>query len=129
VTRSICSVTLLVFCFLVPDLYGQKHEAPLTNSDATGSDLVSICAADFKSNQFASCVAFIHGVIGDFGMGASAQLGVDGRSHPAVDLCAPDGARNGQIVKAVLAYADKHPEHLHYSVRRAECPEPVQSQV
>ena len=59
-------------------------------------------------------MAFIHGVIGGFDMGSTAQHISEGKGHPTVDLCVPNGVTNGQIIKVIKTFADRHPEQLHY---------------
>jgi Rap1a immunity proteins len=86
----------------------------VVNWDPTGNDLVASCAEKTGTYEQGACLGFIHGVIGRFDMGSSGQQSIEHKGSPTVDLCVPNGVSNAQIIKVIMAYADKHPEQLHY---------------
>jgi len=92
--------------------YGVDRQS-LANWDPTGNDLVASCSAtsEFESG---ACIGFIQGVINGFNSGAIVQHGRGNEQRSIFDLCVPNGVTTGQTTKVILAYADKHPEQLHF---------------
>jgi hypothetical protein len=91
----------------------------LTNFHPTGNDFVSTCRKLDPSSdldRLGQCFAYVHGVLDGFVDGGinNAPRKTDGSSVVKGWPCVPDRATNGQLVKVVLTYADKHPEELHY---------------
>jgi hypothetical protein len=111
VTRLVFGL-LVLSCAIVKSTTADAQS--LTNWDPTGNDLVASCSGTLGSYEQGTCLGFIHGVIGGFDMGSSGQQSIENKGRPTVDLCVPNGVSNGQIVKVIMAFADKHPEQLHY---------------
>jgi hypothetical protein len=109
--RQLIALGLFAVTVAAP-AYGADRQS-LTNWDPTGNDLVASCSAtsEFESG---ACIGFIQGVINGFNSGTIVQRGRGNEQHSIFDLCVPTGVTNGQATKVILAYADKHPEQLHY---------------
>jgi hypothetical protein len=106
------AVLVLLMVIGVATAYETDRQS-LTNWDPTGNDLVASCSAtsEFESG---ACIGFIQGVINGFNSGAIVQHGRGNEQRSIFDLCVPNGVTTGQTTKVILAYADKHPEQLHY---------------
>jgi hypothetical protein len=79
----------------------------LISFQPTGNALVAACDTSATLEHHAMCFAYIHGVIDDNFF----------ESPAGHDLCIPDGVTNGQLVKVILNYADKHPEKLNQTAQ------------
>jgi Rap1a immunity proteins len=107
-------ITLTLLLFVNTISPASDTDSPsLTNWDPTGNDLVASCTETAGSFERGACLGYIHGVIGGFDMGSSGQQSIEVKGRPTVDLCVPNGVTNGQIVKVILVFADKHPEQLN----------------
>jgi Rap1a immunity proteins len=72
-------------------------------STQTGNDLANLCSlGDKPDGHFESglCAGFIIGV----------SVSID-------DVCRPDNATNGQVIKIARKYLDDHPEELNQSAQ------------
>jgi hypothetical protein len=88
------------------------HADSLTGWAPTGNDYVATCISSHDV-----CLAYTHGVLDGFVTGAmdNAQTRPDGSAIIKGVGCVPNGVSNGELLKVVLAYADKHPADLYKS--------------
>jgi hypothetical protein len=110
--------TLIIAALLTGTLsaWGQTSSQSILNFDSTGNDLVASCHVRKEHSTLedvqdrASCAGFIHGAIQGFAQGAS----MNKKTQSVVLPCIPPGVTNGQLIKVIVAYTDKHPSDLHY---------------
>jgi hypothetical protein len=85
----------------------------------TGNDYVASCRnpEDISSLKLGECIGYTHGVLNGLSDGVTAAIGTEKAKDIINNFvgCIPQGANNVQQIKVVLAYADKHPENLHYT--------------
>jgi hypothetical protein len=96
--------------------WGQTPPEGLFKFDSTGNDLVAMChipkdnmTIDELEDQD-TCIGFLHGALQGFAYGAI----INSRGPKTSALpCVPTGVTNGQLIKVIVAYTDKHPAELH----------------
>jgi Rap1a immunity proteins len=108
---------LIVVAFMSLSFAAIAHAQSLIGWNQTGNDYVSTCRNidDAEYAQISECFAFTQGVLNGFWIGAASQPDrPKGHALIAYNVpCVPDGVTNAQVVKVVLAFADKHPNLLH----------------